>query len=106
MVADLTGDPGREAVTQARKAEVDLAAQHRLAPVAVGLGWQDTAAASGCAQQQLTHARSQARRWAPMSNSWATASWMVSTLAWASLWRAVKRSRPSAWPTRSANRSG
>ena len=56
MVADLTGDPGREAVTQARKAEVDLAAQHRLAPVAVGLDWQDAAAASGCAQQQLPHA--------------------------------------------------
>jgi hypothetical protein len=28
-----------------------------------------------------------------MSNSWATVSWMVSTLAWASLWRAVKCSR-------------
>ena len=56
MVADLTGDPGREAVTQARKAEVDFAARHRLAPVAVGLGWQDAAAGSGCAQQQLPHA--------------------------------------------------
>jgi hypothetical protein len=56
MVADLTGDPGRETVTQARKAEVDLAAQQRRAPVTFGLGWQDAAAASGCAQQQLTHA--------------------------------------------------
>ena len=56
MVADLTGDPGRETVTQARKAEVDLAARHRLAPVAFGLGWQGAAAASGCAQQQPPHA--------------------------------------------------
>jgi hypothetical protein len=49
MVADLTGDPGRETVTQARKAEVELAARQRLAPVAFGLGWQGAAAASGCA---------------------------------------------------------
>jgi hypothetical protein len=39
MVADLTGDPGRETVTQARKAEVELAARQRLALVAFLLGW-------------------------------------------------------------------
>src|SRR6266516_5332099 len=58
MVADLAGDPGGEAVTEAGNAQVDLAARERLPlvePIGVGSGLAGAAVAGG-AQQQSTHA--------------------------------------------------
>jgi hypothetical protein len=52
MVADLACDPGGEAITKARKAQVDLAVRERLASL-VGSRW--TTAAAGSTQQQRTH---------------------------------------------------
>jgi hypothetical protein len=54
MVADLAGDPGGEAVTEAGEAQVDLAARERL-PRFV-LSWRAGAPMSSGAEQQLAHA--------------------------------------------------
>ncbi len=53
-VADLAGHPGGETITEARKAQVDLAARDRRPPLAV-LGLLGSSLA-GCAEEQLAHA--------------------------------------------------
>src|SRR5712691_8308349 len=53
VVADLAGDPGGEAVTEARKAQVDLAAREALPPFV--LARLLCSAAAGGAEQQLAH---------------------------------------------------
>jgi hypothetical protein len=84
MVADLAGDPGGEAITKARKAQVELAAREPLAWL-VASRW--TTAAAGATQQQRTIRRSQTRRCAPINRSWVAVSWLVSALARTSSWR-------------------
>ena len=54
MVADLAGDPGGEAVTEAGKAQVDLAARERLPQLV--LSWLAGASMSRGTEQQLAHA--------------------------------------------------
>jgi hypothetical protein len=54
VLADLAGDPGGETITQARHAQVDLAARERLPRVGVLDGV--VAAGAGGAEQQFAHA--------------------------------------------------
>jgi len=79
VISDLTGDPGGEAVTEARKAQVDLAARKALPPLVLPrlLPFPRRGAPSRRAPMR----RSQALLCWPIASSWVAASLMVSALA-------------------------
>ena len=80
VVADFPGHPGGETVTQAREAQVDLAAGERLPRLVVLVGrW--SGGLRGAPSNSWPIRFSQTRRCAPMASSWVAVNRMVSALA-------------------------